>query len=276
MKGSSPTGTTQIRTQTLQLWEKWKERFTSQLNAVSRTSRTGHPMRALTAAAWGAAESISRRLRNVRVNRTALKYAAPITILAVISFFVGHLTGGHQGSLNPVAQAATQTVTTHNPVVDVNQKAPAVVPNKSTATPTATSHLQVTDPETAATIAELSKYEVQTLRRAADYADDEAALQLGMLYELGRGFPQSCRQAAVWVTKAAQQGNAAAQYNLGLRYRDGDGVDASLQQAENWLRKAAAHKNLRAARALAELPSPPAEASVSQMKETSQPTTASP
>src|SRR2546426_11979884 len=95
----------------------------------------------------------------------------------------------------------------------------------------------------------------RNLRRAADYGDDEAALQLGMLYELGRGFPQSCSNAAKWVTKAAENGNAAAEYNLGLRYRDGDGVDANIQQAENWLRKAAAHKTSIAGSVLAELPS---------------------
>jgi TPR repeat protein len=141
--------------------------------------------------------------------------------------------------------------------------------------PTASSHLQVTDPETAATIAELSRHEMRNLQRAAEYGDDEAALQLGMLHELGRGFPQSCRQAAAWVTRAAQQGNAAAQYNLGLRYRDADGVEANLQQAEAWLRKAAARKNLRAIRALAELPSQATETS-RQIARPSEPITASP
>jgi TPR repeat protein len=138
----------------------------------------------------------------------------------------------------------------------VNQRAAAIlISKKSTAVPIQTSHLQITDSETGATIADLSNYEVRNLRRAADYGDDEAALQLGMLYELGRGFPQSCSKAAKWVTKAAESGNAAAEYNLGLRYRDGDGVDANIQQAENWLRKAAAHKNSNAGRVLTELPS---------------------
>jgi hypothetical protein len=277
---SSPGGMAHVLTQTLQRWEKWRERFKRRTDYLTRTYQTWQPARLLNAKAWDLAESISRRIRNVRQNRAALRYAAPITVLAVMSFFVGHLAGGRQrlaiGSLNPVAQAATQPVTTHNPGIDGNQKAPTVVPNKSTATPSATSHLQVTDPETAATIAELSKYEVRTLRRAAQYGDDEAALQLGMLQELGRGVPQSCRQAAAWVTKAAQEGNASAQYNLGLRYRDGDGVDSNLQQAENWLRKAAARKNLRAASALAELPSQLAETSVSQITNSSQPTIATP
>jgi TPR repeat protein len=138
----------------------------------------------------------------------------------------------------------------------VDQKAVAMLSlKKSTAVPIETSHLQITDRQTAATIAELSKYEVRNLRRAADYDDDQAALQLGMLYELGRGFPQSCTTAAKWVTKAAENGNAAAEYNLGLRYRDGDGVDTNLQQAETWLRRAVAHKNSTAKRALDALPS---------------------
>jgi hypothetical protein len=38
-----------------------------------------------------------------------------------------------------------------------------------------------------------------------------------MPYESGRGFPQSCNQAAKWVTRAAENGNAAAEYNLCLR-----------------------------------------------------------
>jgi len=108
-----------------------------------------------------------------------------------------------------------------------------------------------------ATIAELSRYEIRNLPRAANYGDAEAALQLGMLYELGRGFPQSCNKAAEWITKAAQNGHPAAEYNLALRYRDGDGVSANPQEAENWFRKAAAHKKSNSDRVLAELPSPP-------------------
>jgi TPR repeat protein len=159
----------------------------------------------------------------------------------------------------------------------VNQRAAAIlIPQKSTAVPIQTSHLQITDRETGATIADLSTYEVRNLRRAADYGDDEAALQLGMLYELGRGFPQSCSKAAKWVTKAAENGNAAAEYNLGLRYRDGDGVDANIQQAENWLRKAAAHKSSKAGGVLTELPSQQPGASVGKITKTSQPAVRTP
>jgi hypothetical protein len=224
----------QIRSGTQSLWAF------ARLEPRKRMQRLG-------SAAIVAWENSLRCVRNVRVNWTVLKQAAPaIAILAVMSLFVGILIGGRQplavSLLNTTAKAAAEPVT-YPTASDANQEPAAMLtPKKSTAIPTETSHLRTTDRETAATIAALSKYEVRNLRRAADYGDDEAALQLGMLYELGRGFPQSCRKAAEWVTKAAENGNAAAEYNLGLRYRDGDGVDVNLEQAENWLRKAA-HKN---------------------------------
>jgi len=212
------------------------------------------------AAALDAVRNYLRCVRDVRVNWIALKQTAPpFAILGVMSLFVGLLTSDRQplvgSSLSATAEAPTTPVT-YNSGNSVDQKAVAMLSlKKSTAVPIETSHLQITDRQTAATIAELNKYEVRNLRRAADYDDDQAALQLGMLYELGRGFPQSCTTAAKWVTKAAENGNAAAEYNLGLRYRDGDGVDTNLQQAENWLRRAVAHKNSNAKRALDALPS---------------------
>ena len=88
----------------------------------------------------------------------------------------------------------------------------------------------------------MTRYEVATARRAAQYGDDTAEFQLGMAYEIGYGVTQNCAKAAEWVTRAANAGNAAAQYNLRLRYRDGDGVAANPAEAENWLKKAAEHK----------------------------------
>jgi hypothetical protein len=236
----------QIRAGTQSLW----------VSALLEPRKRMQRLRTAAIIAW---ENSLRRVRNVRVNWTVFKQATPaIAILAVMSFFVGILIGGCQplavSSLNTTAKAAAEPVT-YASSSDANQEPAAMlIPKKSTAILTETSHLRTTDRETAATIAALSKYEVRNLRRAADYGDDEAALQLGMLYELGRGFPQSCTKAAEWVTKAAENGNAAAEYNLGLRYRDGDGVDVNLKQAEDWLRKAA-HKNSNAERVLTELTS---------------------
>jgi len=226
------------------------------------------------AAAFDAVRNSLRCLRDVRVNWITMKQAAfPLATLAVMSSFVGLLTTARQplvgGSLTTTAKTATAPVP-YNSANRAGQSAAAVFsPKKLSAVPIEASHLQITDRQTAATIAEMSKYEVQNLRRAADYGDDQAELQLGMLYELGHGFPQSCNQAAKWVTKAAEHGNAAAEYNLGLRYRDGDGVDANLQQAENWLRRAVAHKNSNAHLALDALPSHHQEISVGKIGKTS-------
>jgi TPR repeat protein len=99
-------------------------------------------------------------------------------------------------------------------------------------------------------VAQLSRFEINGLRRQAKYGDDSAAFTLGMAYEVGRYVRQNCTQAARWVTMAAEAGNPAAEYNLGLRYRDGDGVSADLHESEKWLRKAAAHRNRNAKLAL--------------------------
>jgi Sel1 repeat-containing protein len=250
------------------------------LPALSASAAPGDRkhMQRLAATALNAAADSLRRVRKVRVNWRALKQATPaFVILAVMSFFVGLVTGGRKPLANSPPSTAAAAPVTPSFGSHLNQKAAAMfIPNKSPAIPIQTSHLQITDRETAATIAELSKYELRNLRRAADYGDDEAALQLGMLYELGHGFPQSCSKAAKWVTRAAANGNAAAEYNLGLRYRDGDGVDANLEQAENWLRKAAAHKNSNAGRVLAELLTSRPEASVGKIAKTSQPAVRTP
>jgi len=228
-------------------------------------------LQTLRAAALGAARNTLRCVRDVRVNWIA-QAAPPFAILTVMCFFVALLTVNRQplaGSSLSATVEATTTPVTSSSGNSVNQKAAAMPKQeKSTAVPVETSHRHVTDRQTAATIAELSRYELRNLRRAADYDDDQAALELGMLYELGRYFPQSCKLAAKWVTKAAENGNAAAEYNLGLRYRDGDGVDANLQQAEKWLRRAVAHKNSNAELALDALPSYYPEPSVGKMAKT--------
>jgi TPR repeat protein len=114
----------------------------------------------------------------------------------------------------------------------------------------AASHEQITDLATSSVVQQLSRYEINGLRRQAKYGDDAAAFTLGMAYELGRYLHQDCVEAARWVAMAAEADNAAAQYNLGLRYRDGDGVSADLHESEKWLRKAAAHRNPEAKLAL--------------------------
>jgi TPR repeat protein len=43
----------------------------------------------------------------------------------------------------------------------------------------------------------------------------EAAHQLGLSYEAGKGFPRDHGEAAKWYQMAAQQGNGDAQFRLG-------------------------------------------------------------
>jgi hypothetical protein len=107
----------------------------------------------------------------------------------------------------------------------------------------------VTDKATLSVVQALSQYEIGGLRRQARYGDAAAAFALGMAYEIGQHVPQSCEQAARWVTTAAEAGDAAAQYNLGLRYLDGDGVPANRAQSKKWLRRAS-HRNQQAKLAL--------------------------
>jgi TPR repeat protein len=117
--------------------------------------------------------------------------------------------------------------------------------------PGPSSHRVITDAEVADTLHDLTRYEIITLERAADYGDDEAAFQLGMAYETGYYLRQNCSKAAHWVKVAAESGNPAAAYNLALRYRNGDGLPADESAAEHWLRMASAHSYSPAKLALA-------------------------
>jgi hypothetical protein len=97
----------------------------------------------------------------------------------------------------------------------------------------------------------LSKFEMRTLRRQAQFGDDAAALTLGMAYETGYNVKQNCKTAAEWVMRAAKSGDAAAEYNLGLRYEVGDGVPVDQELAVMWIRKSALRKYAKAQSLLA-------------------------
>ncbi len=115
------------------------------------------------------------------------------------------------------------------------------------------SHLRLTDSETAAALEQLSRYEIRPLQRQAMFGDNGAALLLGMAYEVGSGVHQNCSEAARWIRLAAEDGNAAAQYNLGLRYLYGDGVPADRNASTKWLKGAATLGYEKAQKALRDL-----------------------
>jgi hypothetical protein len=180
---------------------------------------------------------------------------APATVLLIILVFLASYLLGHRPSLTPV-KAAFQAVGTaiegtRTSVVEARSK-PA--PAAAIAEPPRpeTSHLRVTAFESESIVEDLSRFEMQTVRRQAQFGDNDAALTLGLAYEVGSQVPQSCTQAAHWISLAAEQGNAAAEYNLALRYLYGDGTKASASEARKWLQKAARQGNQEATTALKE------------------------
>lgn len=76
------------------------------------------------------------------------------------------------------------------------------------------------------------------LLQLADKGDAGAMLEIGLLYDWGRGVQQSSEQAAEWYRKAAEGGNADAQYNIGEAYEYGVGVEKDYKEAIKWYEKA--------------------------------------
>ena len=213
-------------------------------------------------------------LRSVRISLTlrglrAVGIATPVWLLSLLATLLFVEAWHHESTHNvqasrptpPILAAAVANIspaavpptptktalTTKKPAiikkVEKNDKAPQFSKRFSTLE---VSHKQITDPAAFFAVQQLSRFEIGTLRRQAEYGDDSVAFALGMAYEIGHFVPQNCKEAARWVKSAAEAGNAAAQYNLGLRYRDGDGVPVDLSLSDSWLRTAAAHRKKRA------------------------------
>jgi hypothetical protein len=235
------------------------------LPSFSRNSM--HAARPSAAVAEQRAESRINRLQNfrlrIRVNGTTLRRSASaLAILLVMSAFLLMESGLFRSDSTAAASARNETqpvgagnrAPTEGPVSgNATVQTSNVATNKASAAAGPTSHLLITDPSTEDIVQNLTRFEVSTVRRQAATGDEEAAFQLGMMYEVGYDVKQNCNKAAEWVTKAAEAGYPPAQYNLGLRYKDGDGVAASTAEAEKWLNKAAAGKYRPARVALAKL-----------------------
>ncbi|MGH8751008.1 MAG: tetratricopeptide repeat protein [Burkholderiales bacterium] len=76
-------------------------------------------------------------------------------------------------------------------------------------------------------------------QKLARQGDARAQLNLGQMYEKGRGVQRDDSEAFKWYQKAAAQGNADAQYRLGWMYDNGRGVPWSYNEALAWYEKAA-------------------------------------
>lgn len=171
----------------------------------------------------------------IQASRAARAYTGPVVVLLVVLALVLFQMFSHRAGLTSV-KASTEAAPS------------AVQPSQESLLES--SHLRVTDPSASFVVDDLSRFEMRAVRRQAQYGDDNAALALGMAYEIGRQVPQSCSQAAQWISVSAEAGNAAAQYNLALRYAAGDGTPKNQEQAEKWLQTAARNGNQQAATAL--------------------------
>ena len=62
---------------------------------------------------------------------------------------------------------------------------------------------------------------VERLQKLAARGDSDAALQLGVIYDTGKGVGQDFTQAIRWYRQAAVAGNAFAAFDLGALYDAG-------------------------------------------------------
>lgn len=73
----------------------------------------------------------------------------------------------------------------------------------------------------------------------ADQGNPRAQANLGYMYYVGEGVPQSYAEAVNWYRKAAIQGDRDAQYNLAVAYAFGEGITQNFAEAATWYRRAA-------------------------------------
>ena len=83
----------------------------------------------------------------------------------------------------------------------------------------------------------------------ADQGNTDAQLNVGLMYDVGRGVPEDPARAVSWYQQSAERGHAAAQFNLGLMYASGRGIEQDAGQARYWLAQAAG-QGLQEARAM--------------------------
>lgn len=79
----------------------------------------------------------------------------------------------------------------------------------------------------------------KVLRQQAASGDGEAAFDLAMCYELGRGVTQDMVVSLHWLRSAAEHGHAEAQYRLGMAYAYGINVPLDYEAAVRWYQCAA-------------------------------------
>lgn len=80
---------------------------------------------------------------------------------------------------------------------------------------------------------------LDSFKKAADRGDVEAFLQLGLMYDFGRGICQNYTEAMRWYLKAAEKGEPRAMYLVGHMHEYGEGVPVDTNEAFDWYQKSA-------------------------------------
>jgi len=80
---------------------------------------------------------------------------------------------------------------------------------------------------------------LQEWRPLAEQGDATAQVNLGLMYENGKGVPQDYTEALRWYRVAAEQGDATAQAILAVTYDMGRGVPQDYAEALRWYRMSA-------------------------------------
>jgi len=62
-----------------------------------------------------------------------------------------------------------------------------------------------------------------------------AQVNLGGMYDIGKGVTQDYSEALKWYRKAAEQGHASAQFYLGAKYANGQGVARDYVSSHMWI-----------------------------------------
>ena len=98
------------------------------------------------------------------------------------------------------------------------------------------------DPEVASlSDAEIGSRWLSRVRCLAEGGEAESQLKLGIAYRDGSdGPPQDYSEAAIWLRRAAEQGNPMGMFNLAILYERGRGVPRDLVRSHMWYNLAAA------------------------------------
>ena len=90
----------------------------------------------------------------------------------------------------------------------------------------------------------LTAQDVPDLKRKAEQGDAHSQVDLGLLYENGKGVPGTIRKQSSGISRLPSRVMLQARNNLGLMSWNGKGVPRDYNEAVKWYRKAADQGNV--------------------------------